>query len=146
MHTRVKMADVVYFPRNYGSSFPCNVFFLSNVQPGLLRSSSTADIKLTLTHTHARTHACTHARTHTYTHTTLHLLYCCVKSHSFITSRKFVLSTGAPTNTHGGTNTHTYKCHSDSTFTPFPRRKKTPTSHPVFLFSISLQSTGCVRY
>lgn len=31
---------------------------------------------------------------------TLHILYCCVKSHSLLTSCKFVLSTGAHTQTH----------------------------------------------
>ena len=59
---------------------------------------------LALTHTHTRTY-CTHMLSLSFSHTPalLHLLYCCVKSHSLLTSRKFVLSTGA--HTHADTNT-----------------------------------------
>lgn len=82
---------------------------------------------------HTPTH--THVRAHTHTHS--HIPHCCVKSHSFLTSCKFVLSTGADTHhqthirtgPHKQKHTNTHKCHGDSTFTPLTRRKKTLTSH-----------------
>ena len=47
--------------------------------------------------------------------------------------------------THSYKYTHTHKCHSDSTFTPFPRRKKTPTSHPFSPFSPASKYSMCVK-
>lgn len=47
---------------------------------------------------------------------------------------------------HTQIQTHTCtKCQSDSTFTSIPRRKKTPTSHPAFLFYIKYSLCVCVR-